>query len=186
MTVTQVRSSLNEIERLFDGRGRQAYGGELVSQTEHALQSALLAGADGASDELICAALLHDIGHLLHSGDESLVIAGIDAHHEAIGARWLARHFPLTVSAPVRLHVAAKRHLCATDPAYSSDLSPASQQSLVVQGGAFSEAEQRAFTAEPFAAPAIQLRRWDEAAKVVGMKLPAIKHFRAILERCMS
>src|SRR5262245_46896722 len=104
-------------------RGQRLYNGERLSQTEHAVQAALLAEHDAASTSLVVAALLHDIGHLLHTGSETLVDAGIDARHEEIGARWLARHFAPAVCDPVQLHVLAKRYLCRVNPAYGATLS---------------------------------------------------------------
>jgi gamma-butyrobetaine dioxygenase len=178
-------SPIDAILRLYDERGARTYSGEAVSQAEHALQCALLAEAEHAKGSLICAALLHDVGHLF-AVRELPVAADRDTHHETIGARWLARHFGSAVYQPVRLHVLAKRYLCGADYAYTAALSAASTQSLVVQGGALTAPEQRTFLAQPFAADAVRLRRWDEAAKVTGMRLPAIGSFRSLLERCLA
>ena len=104
------------------------------------LQSAAAAEAEGAGDELVAAALLHDIGHLLHGGDEDAAAQGIDTHHEEVGFRFLQQHFAAAVVDPVRLHVAAKRYLCAVDPSYLSALSVASVLSLELQGGPMSPA----------------------------------------------
>src|SRR5262245_23088735 len=123
---------------MFRRAGANAYFGENVTQTEHALQTAQLAATSGALDELIVAALLHDVGHLLRGLSEDAATQGIDDAHEDCGAAWLERHFGVAVSAPVRLHVAAKRYLCATDPTYWEGLSAASQLSLRLQGGPFS------------------------------------------------
>src|SRR5215467_2405 len=107
---------VDEILHLFETRGARDYLGEPVSQQEHALQTADLAVHDGASDALIAAALLHDIGHLLGSEEDKAEL-GIDALHEEKGGRWLARHFGPEVTEPIRLHVMAKRYLCASDRA---------------------------------------------------------------------
>src|SRR5262245_37409079 len=109
-------SVVDRILQLFVEKGRGAYFGEAVTETEHALQSAHLAEAAGVGSELIAAALLHDIGHLLHGLAEDIAERGIDGRHEEGGATWLARHFGQPVADPVRLHVAAKRYLCAVDP----------------------------------------------------------------------
>src|SRR5262249_43366742 len=106
------------ITRLFETGGNAAYFGEPVSQTEHALQTAHLAESEGAPDSLVVAALLHDVGHLLDGLPESIADTGIDGRHEAGGSEWLSRHFGPAVVDPVRLHVAAKRYLCAVDPGY--------------------------------------------------------------------
>ena len=127
------------IEGLFATRGRALYFGEAVSEAEHALQSAALARADGAGDTLVVAALLHDVGHLLHGLGEDLAERGLDGRHEEVGHAWLSDYFGPAVAEPVRLHVAAKRYLCAVEPAYLTGLSPASRQSLGLQGGPFAD-----------------------------------------------
>ena len=171
------RAALAErLVRLYDERGGLHYG-EGVSQCEHALQAAALARASGANDALITAALLHDVGHLLHKRGEDAAARGIDTRHEAIGAGWLARHFGLAVSESVRLHVAAKRYLCAVEPDYEARLSPASLVSIALQGGRMRADEAAAFEAQPFAAAALRLRRWDEAAKRVGQRTPMFESF---------
>jgi phosphonate degradation associated HDIG domain protein len=171
------------LERLFADRGAAEYHGEAVTQTEHALQSARLAEQAGATPELIVAALLHDVGHLLHGHGEDAAAHGLDDRHEELGFRFLAKHFGPAVCEPVRLHVPAKRYLCATDPAYRSSLSPASQTSLKLQGGPMSADEAKAFEANPHFAAACELRRWDDAAKVPGLATPGVTHFLIYLER---
>ena len=173
------------ITTLFDVRGESMYAGEPVSQTEHALQAAVLAEQEDASSHLISAALLHDIGHLLSAHDEDCADAGIDDQHERLGSQWLGRYFGSDVVEPIRLHVPAKRYLCAVDPSYLRDLSPASMLSLELQGGPFGKAEIEAFELLPHAKEALRLRQWDEAAKIPDMKLPALEHFREILQTCL-
>jgi [1-hydroxy-2-(trimethylamino)ethyl]phosphonate dioxygenase len=170
------------IFHLFRDRGRAAYLGEAVSQTEHALQTAWAAEQAGASPALIAAALLHDIGHLLHDPAEDDAAAGIDGRHEELGARWLEQFFGPDVTQPIRLHVPAKRYLCAVDPAYLGQLSEASRLSLKAQGGPFTPEEAEAFRANPHAQAALALRRWDEAAKVKGLPTPDVRHFLPYLE----
>jgi gamma-butyrobetaine dioxygenase len=171
------------IVELFDQGGAAAYFGEAVSQREHALQAAQLARAAYASDELIVAALLHDIGHLLHGLPEHIAEQGIDGHHESGGATWLARHFPPPVVEPVRLHVAAKRYLCAVEPSYLAGLSAASQRSLELQGGPFTPDQAQAFERNPHCAAAVALRRWDDQAKVPGLVVPHLQAYRSLLEK---
>jgi gamma-butyrobetaine dioxygenase len=168
-----------EIERLFSGAGSRAYLGEAVSIAIHMLQAGALAEAEGAPHELVAAALLHDVGHLL-----APTSAETDARHEATGADWLAAlGFPESVTQPVRLHVAAKRYLCATEPGYVDALSAASRRSLILQGGAMSDDEASAFAAGPAARAAVAVRRWDEAAKDPAAPTPAFGHFEPVLER---
>ncbi len=172
-----------QLTRLFRDQGGSAYFGEAVSQNEHALQAAWLAEQEGASDALVVAALLHDIGHLRHEQGEDVADRGLDARHEAAGADWLATHFGPQVVEPVRLHVAAKRYLCALDPDYRNGLSPASRQSLALQGGPFTPQETRDFEGNPFAQDAVRLRRWDDAAKVPGLDVPALAYYLPRVER---
>lgn len=157
--------------------GDSQYGGEAVSQLEHGLQSAALAESAHASPALIAAALLHDIGHLLHNLPDDAPDLGTDDHHETSAGRFLARLFPPAVCEPVRLHVAAKRFLCATDPAYQHALSRPSLVSLALQGGAMTDDEVREFQLHPHFSDAVRLRRWDDEAKVPGLATPALEHF---------
>lgn len=155
--------SLEEIEQLYAARGGLHYG-EGVTQIEHALQSAALAGAEGSTPSLIVAALLHDIGHLLEK-EEDVAQGRFDDRHEAVGARMLQALFPESVYRPIALHVAAKRYLCFTEPQYWSGLSPASQKSLTLQGGPFDPAQAQAFEHAGFWRDAVRLRRFDDMGK---------------------
>jgi phosphonate degradation associated HDIG domain protein len=174
--------SVGYLLQLFKERGGAAYLGEPVSQTEHALQTAWAAERAGAGSALIAAALLHDVGHLLHDLPEDCALAGIDDSHESRGAHWLERHFGPEVTQPVRLHVPAKRFLCATEPPYLSLLSEASLRSLQLQGGAFSAQAAARFRCTSHAEAAVALRRFDDQAKVPGLLTPDLEHFRAYLE----
>lgn len=173
---------VDQILELFQARGDAAYLGEPVSQTEHALQAAYLAVQEGASDALVTAALLHDIGHLLGPEDDPAE-RGIDAVHEDRGCAWLAPHFGPEVTEPVRLHVMAKRYLCAVNTAYRGQLSPASIRSLELQGGALSSAEAEAFERNSHSAGAIRLRRWDDRAKIPKLDVPEFGNYAATLRR---
>lgn len=172
---------IDSIEQLYAARGRDHYG-EGVSQSEHALQAATLAEREGAGSDLVVAALLHDIGHLLDKRGEKAAERGIDTRHEAIAGGWLTRYFGPAVAEPVRLHVAAKRYLCAVESGYHARLSPASVRSLALQGGPMDEREAAAFRAGRYAESALRLRRWDERAKRPGAETPAFDHFRRYLQ----
>ncbi len=171
------------IADIFARRGAEEYMGEKVSIAEHMLQCAECAETAGAGDDLVAAALLHDIGHFTNEFPDDAADRGIDALHEEAGARVLDRFFPPLVTACVRHHVAAKRYLCATDPAYFARLSPASVHSLALQGGPMSTAEAADFAKTPHLDAILQVRRWDDAGKDPGRKAPDFEHFRPVLDR---
>jgi gamma-butyrobetaine dioxygenase len=171
---------IGAVEELFGSRGEREYLGEAVTVAAHMLQAGALAERDGAPDSLVAAALLHDVGHLTAPTSDA-----VDAHHEQAGADWLARWFPEEVTLPVRLHVAAKRYLCAREPDYFERLSAASRYSLALQGGPMSPDEAAAFEQLPHAKGAVDVRRWDEAAKNPDALTPELTHFRPLLERVL-
>jgi [1-hydroxy-2-(trimethylamino)ethyl]phosphonate dioxygenase len=180
---------MNRIDLIFerfDRHGGNDYGSERVRQLEHALQCATLAEFEGADATLVTAALLHDIGHLIHDLGDSPAARGIDDRHELRGREWLARWFGEAVTEPVRLHVNAKRYLTATDPGYFATLSAGSVRSLELQGGPFSAELAAGFIGLPFARDAVRLRRWDEAAKMPGKATPDLAHFRRYLEASLT
>ena len=166
-----------DILKLFNDKGHSEYGGEAVTQLEHALQTATLARENNASDQLITAALLHDIGHLLHELPNDAPLKGIDDLHENKAAVFLRKYFPEAVTEPVRLHVMAKRYLSSTEETYYSLLSEPSKQSLVLQGGLMSSAEVSAFEQNPFFSDAVMLRKWDDQAKVKELTTAPVEDF---------
>ncbi|QPC43818.1 HD domain-containing protein [Kaustia mangrovi] len=166
-----------EIRTMVASRGAELYGGEAVTQEQHALQCAMLAEDEGATPALIAAALLHDIGHLLDPGFDDAPAETRDKLHEAVGGRFLTRWFGPEVTEPVRLHVDAKRYLCAIDPSYRATLSPASEHSLMLQGGPMGGSEAAAFIAQPHADAAVRLRGWDDRAKDPHGQTPPLDHF---------
>ena len=176
--------ALGDIEKLFRDHGHIEYSGENVSQLEHALQAAQRAESEGAGDELVTAALLHDLGHLLNLQGDSPTERGIDDQHQYYAIPFLRPLFPAAVVEAIRLHVDAKRALCAMEPDYHEALSEDSKRSLALQGGVFARAEADAFMAKPFAANAVRVRRWDDAAKVPGLATPPLSHYLAIAARC--
>ena len=171
-----------QIIKLFQTRGHDAYFGEGVSQLEHALQCAWFAERSGASPPLVVSALLHDIGHLIHGLPEDIADQGIDGFHETAGANWLATYFGPAVTEPIRLHVAAKRYLCCVDATYRARLSNTSLQSLALQGGPLTADSARVFEANPFFRDALSLRRWDDIAKVPGLAVNGLDHYRDLVE----
>ena len=175
-------AAIDVIMALFERRGAELYGGEAISQLEHALQTAHLAVFNNAPDTLVVAALLHDVGHLLHVMPDDVADLGIDMRHEELGTDWLSAYFGPEVTTPIRLHVAAKRYLCATDSDYVRRLSPASYQSLLLQGGPMSPAEVAKFEQLPNWDEAVLLRAWDDEAKVPDLVVPPLVSYRSRLE----
>lgn len=167
-------------------RGAESYLGESVTMSEHMLQAAHLAEEEGASDELVAAALLHDIGHYTNEFTDDAQDRGIDNRHQISGAAVLAPFFPLVVTECVRQHVDAKRYLCAVDPDYFSRLSQASVLTLKLQGGPMDEAEAEAFRANPHLDAIIRVRIWDEGAKEAGRQTPPFAHYEPLLRRVIA
>lgn len=176
--------SLQDIEQLFASRGGEQYAGEPVTQLEHALQCALLAEADGADDELVTAALLHDLGHLLHDLGETPTLQGVDDVHQYRALPFLRGLFGDAVLDAIKLHVDAKRYLCAVRPGYFAALSDDSKRSLGLQGGIFNEGQAEAFIAQRGARAAVRLREWDDSAKAAGLATPPLAHFLARARHC--
>lgn len=178
--------NLADIRQLFEAHGATAYSGEPVTQLEHALQSGALAQEEGASDELVAAAFLHDLGHLLNRRGETPTERGIDDLHQYYALPFLRPILPDSVLEPIRLHVDAKRYLCATDAGYFDRLSADSVRSLELQGGIFDADQARDFAARPYAGDAVRLRRWDDLAKVAGKPTPDLAHYLKLVERVMQ
>ncbi len=176
--------SLQDIETLFARRGGEMYAGEPVTQLEHALQTAALAEGEGADDQLVTASLLHDLGHLLQDLGETPTLRGVDDVHQYAALPFLRGLFGDRVLGGIRLHVDAKRYLCATRPEYHDALSADSQRSLRLQGGSFDAAQAAAFIAQSGAHDALRLRQWDDLAKTAGAATPPLAHFMAIAARC--
>jgi phosphonate degradation associated HDIG domain protein len=172
-----------ELWAIYSSRGAHTYFGEAMTTLEHSLQTAYFAQACKASDALVIAALLHDIGHLIDPATDDIADWKSDARHEVSGGRWLARRFGTDVFEPVRLHVPAKRYLCATDESYCGRLSSASVQTLKLQGGPMSDAEIIAFENERYSRDAVLLRRWDDQGKVAGLATPPFSHYGEIIDR---
>lgn len=176
--------SIDDVLALYERWGSDHYD-EAISQLDHALQTAALAVRAGAAEPLVAAALLHDVGHLLEldAGGSWAGADAVDHDHESVGARYLAPLFPPAVTAPIALHVRAKRYRSAVDPAYLAALSAGSTASLALQGGPFTAAEAAAFEANPGFGPAVELRGWDDEGKVEDLDVPPLAHYRALLGR---
>jgi gamma-butyrobetaine dioxygenase len=171
----------HDVFTLLASGGGEAYFGEPVTVLEHSLQAAWFVRRKGGSDTLVAAALLHDVGHLMHSEGEDAATRGVDTRHEELGAEALAEHLPAAVLDPIRLHVAAKRYLCFAERRYLASLSPASIESLALQGGPMTAEEAQSFLALPHARDAITLRHADDAAKVRGLAVPELASYRPLI-----
>jgi len=181
--------SLEDVEQLFAAKGAKMYAGEPVTQLEHALQSAQLAEQAGAGEPLVVAALLHDLGHLINDQGETPTLRGVDDRHEYVALPFLRDLYGPAVLQPIRLHVDAKRYLCArgdgrvSGAEYWANLSADSKRSLELQGGIFTAAEADEFIAQPFAADAVRVRLWDDLAKQAGAVTPSFEHYMAMARR---
>ncbi|RYY79874.1 MAG: HD domain-containing protein [Comamonadaceae bacterium] len=176
--------TLEDIGGLFARRGGEQYSGEPVTQLEHALQAAWLAEQDGADDELVTAALLHDLGHLVHDLGPSPTLRGIDDVHQHLAIPFLRGLFADRVLDAIGGHVDAKRYLCATRPAYEEALSEDSRRSLRLQGGVYSPEQAAMFIVRPGAEEAVRVRLWDDLAKAEGLATPPLAHFLDRARRC--
>lgn len=182
--IDRTAASVDAVLDLYRRWGADHYDEEL-SQLDHAVQTAALAVADGAADELVAAALLHDVGHLLEleERDGRGELPTEDLDHESVGARYLAGLFGPGVTGPIALHVRAKRYRCAVDPAYLDGLSDGSRRSLALQGGPADTAEVASFESNPGFRDAVRLRGWDDGGKVDGLVVSDLDHYRPLLER---
>jgi phosphonate degradation associated HDIG domain protein len=159
--------------------------GEMATQYAHAVQCAHLAREHGCNPAMIAAALLHDVGQFIDDAGSAAERSGSDGQHEETGAAFLSAFFGPAVTEPVRLHVAAKRYLCAVEQGYRAGLSQASVLSLDLQGGPMSPREIAAFEQQPYFADAVQLRRFDDAAKRPDWAVPPLETYRALLARLL-
>ncbi len=175
-----------ELLSVYAGRATRRYGLSAINQLQHALQAAAHAERDGCTPATVLASLLHDVGHMIHDLGEDPAGRGVDDVHEELGAKWLAERFGADVVEPVRLHVAAKRYLCATESDYFSKLSPDSVRSLGLQGGPMSADEVAAFRRLPYYEEAVRLRRYDEAAKDPRASTPDFDHYLRHVSACQK
>lgn len=175
---------VNQIFDLFNRQGHQKVG-EKVTQLTHALHTAHYARMDNAPAEEVVAALLHDIGHLWEADNKGDMAIGYVANHEELGDQFLRRHFAKSVTEPVRLHVAAKRYLCAVDLNFFAGLSQASVGSLRTQGGPMSKEEIALFRANPFCKSAVRLRRWNDIGQDEDLTPAKLESYRELVESCV-
>ena len=163
-----------EVINLLFSNGGSEYIGEPVTKLEHMVQSAEIAEEMGLREDLVLAALLHDIGHICEPTTESNNMGGLGLQdHEFIGATFLqSRGFSDIVIQSVALQVAAKRYLCYKYPEYLAMLSDASLQTLAFQGGSMTESEAIVFEQNPYLNEIIAVRRIDEQAKISNKALP--------------
>jgi phosphonate degradation associated HDIG domain protein len=195
MTTEQAQRIADEIMKLYEGYGGAEYAGEKVSQLEHMAQAAQLAEEQGYEEEVILAAFLHDIGHISEAakGENSTMSAfqrmdgfGIKDHEE-LGAEFLReKGFSKKVVRLVESHVEAKRYLTIKDPSYYAQLSEASKRTLDFQGGPMTVEEAAAFEQYPLFPLIIQMRKWDELAKIENKPLPDLQHYLAMILHHLS
>lgn len=171
---------------IFDRRGDEEYLGEPVTMGQHMLQGATLAEKAKLPEEIIVAALLHDIGHFTSEFGTFSMNDTEDRHHEDAGAEVLSGFFPTIVTDCVKYHVAAKRYLCATKPEYFERLSEASIHSLNLQGGPMTAEEVGEFEKNPNLKDIIKVRYLDEAGKDPDLVTPDYAHFAPMVQRVVD
>lgn len=176
-------NAVKTIESLFLQKGSDAYFGEEVSQYEHAAQCFLLAQSVSDNVALHIAGFVHDIGHMLADDEEGF--GRMD--HDLLGAQWLTKNgFEELIVATALHHVNAKRYLCFVDSQYYNLLSEASKFTLSKQGGVMTEDQARGFEKQAYFKEIIQLRRWDEQAKMSEVDLPPLSFFLDIIETYLT
>lgn len=188
MTESRASAVLERVFGLLERYGSEAYHGEPVSQLEHMLQAGELADGEGADEETVLAAFLHDIGHLCGHLMPVRDMGGLGVEdHESVGAAYLLEQgFSPRLCKLVASHVAAKRYLAGWEPGYMARLSEASQKTLEWQGGPMSEAEAGVFASDPDFGVFLKMRDWDDRAKVPGSPLPELSYFRQLAWRHLT
>lgn len=174
------------LEDIFERRGGEEYLGEPVTMAEHMLQGATIAEQNNQPEIIIVSALLHDVGHFTSEFGMFSMDDTEDRYHEDAGADVLQDYFPTLVTDCVRYHVAAKRYLCATRPAYFDRLSEASVHSLNLQGGPMNDDEVTEFEKNPNLEEIIAVRYLDEAGKHADMKTPPFSHFAPMVQKIVD
>ena len=161
-------------------KNKSLYIGEKVTVSEHMIQTAMLAEKVNSSSNLICSSLLHDYGHFILENPYDLVNKEKDGKHEDLGYEFLKKYFLKDVLGPIKYHVKAKKYL-ARNKHYYETLSKASKVSLKLQGGIMSNNEAKEFENNEFFESSIKLRKFDENAKKVGLKIKSINEYENLL-----
>ena len=156
------------------------YLGEKVTIAEHMIQTAMLAEKNNSPQSLICACLLHDIGHFIIKDPDQLVSKSVDGKHEDIAFNFLKDYFKPEVTEPIKLHVSAKRYLCR-EKSYYNLLSKASKISLELQGGKMNNDEAQKFVLLKHHKDAITLRKYDDEGKIPNMKIKNINDYKELI-----
>ena len=156
------------------------YLGEKVTIAEHMIQTAMLAEKNNSPQSLICACLLHDIGHFIIQDPDQLVSKSVDGKHEDIAFNFLKNYFKPEVTEPIKLHVNAKRYLCR-EKSYYNLLSKASKISLELQGGKMNNDEAQKFVLLKHHKDAITLRKYDDEGKIPNMKIKNINDYKELI-----
>lgn len=201
------------VQQLFDfikAQGDADYISEPISQLEHSLQAAQLAQNAGADDETVLGALLHDVGRFIPAADKMPKMIATDgtyvgrASHEVVGERYLRElGFGEKVCQLVAAHVMAKRYLTAVDKEYYDGLSNSSKNTLrmqvssrfyfwcldidvdIEQGGIFNDTQIKKAQEDPWLEAKLQVRRWDDQAKVPDMKTAPLSAYEELAVRCL-
>lgn len=186
MTEKNITPIVQEIFSLYEKHGAGEYAGEKVTQLQHMVQAGELAKQAGYDDEVILAAFLHDIGHILETEHEQMDGFGT-VDHEKVGADFLReRGFSERLARLVENHVSAKRYLTFKDDSYYKSLSDASKKTLEYQGGRMNAAEAKEFEEDELFHEFIAMRKWDEQAKEEDLKLEPIDYYKNLMIQYLS
>lgn len=185
MTDITADEIVEEILAAFAACGHMDYG-ENISMQEHMLQAACIAEQKGEDVAVIVATLLHDYGHLVCNMPNNTFLDGVNNYHEEVGAKALEQWFGEEIVGAVRLHVDAKRYLCAATPTYMDKLSAASITTLGVQGGPMNDEEMAAFREKSGHQIALKVRVYDDMGKEPQMQRPDLVHYVPMLKSALT
>ena len=178
---------MNIVDKIISSylNNKSLYIGEKVTMTEHMIQTAMLAEKNNSSSNLVCSSLLHDYGHFILENPDDLVKKEKDGKHEELGYEFLKIYFEKDVVKPIKYHVKAKKYL-ARDKKYFNALSEASKTSLKLQGGIMNDKEAKEFESNNFFKSSLKLRKFDEGAKKIGLKIKSIENYKDLLVSKLS
>nr|XP_039254619.1 2-amino-1-hydroxyethylphosphonate dioxygenase (glycine-forming)-like [Styela clava] len=184
MRFEDIERLVEDVFEKYEKYANVKYDGEEITLLEHSLQIAKLAEEHGASEEVILGAFFHDIGHVLeveqsHMPEENWKYI-VGKHNETGHQFLIENNFPHSIASPAKYHVNAKRYLVCRVKEYHDGLSECSKRTLIGQGGPMSEKEAREFEQLPYFQTAVNVRKWDDKAKVIGQTTPTLEKYKSM------